>query len=171
MSAPKRINTTANSPSGTVTSGQDAKDECESFLAQQKTWIRAVLRGENGSPDIGPGLAEPGGIEALNKAMDEYEELLKRCPKHRREYRKQRVKASMQSEQYTLQQVFGPDKPGRTPSREFQDLGRRAAELYNQVHSWGEVALRLCLRKSLPEHKCDKNCADRIRQIAKPYLK
>ena len=171
MSAPKRIHTTATSPSGAVTSGQDAKDECESFLAQQKPWISAVLRGENDSPDIARGLAEPGGTNALWKAMDEYEELLKRCPQHQREYRKQRVKNAMQSARNNMQQVFGPEKPGRTPSRELQDLGRKAAELYNQGHSFGEVARRLCLRKSMPGHECDKNCADRIRQIAQPYLK
>ena len=67
---------------------QNSRDECEKFLARQKPWVQAVLKGEHGSPDILPALAEPGGIKELHKVQDEYEELLKRCPKHLRQYRK-----------------------------------------------------------------------------------
>jgi len=66
----------------------DRRDECEQFLARQKSWIRAVLKGDYGSPDIPPAMAAVGGIEELNKARDQYEEVLNACPKHLKEYRK-----------------------------------------------------------------------------------
>ncbi len=69
------------------------QDECEKFLARQHPAVRAYCKGELSSPSIPPFVAVPGGIEALNKALDEYEELLKRCPKHEREYRKRSVSA------------------------------------------------------------------------------
>jgi len=60
----------------------DRRDECEQFLARQKTWIRAVLKCDYGSPDIAPAMAAVGGIEELNQARDAYEEVLKTCPTH-----------------------------------------------------------------------------------------
>lgn len=138
---------------------QNSKDECEEFLARQKPWVQAVLKGEHGSPDILPALAEPGGIKELYKVQDEYEDLLKRCPKHLRQYRK-----------YNAGLHLGPIRRGRPASPQVQEQGRRAAELFKQGKTWGEIAHRLCLRKIEPGHKCNKLCADRLRQSAQPYL-
>jgi hypothetical protein len=55
-----------------VGDSQSLKDECDKFLARQKPWVQAILIGEYRSPDILPALAAPGGIEALQKAQDEY---------------------------------------------------------------------------------------------------
>src|SRR5262245_5245819 len=100
---------------------QSGKDECDRFLELQEPWIKAALTGE--PLDMLPGLAKPGGIEAFGKAKDEYEELLKGCPRHRREYRKRKVKDATQMARHDLERDFGPEKAGRTPSRELQDLG------------------------------------------------
>jgi|SRR6516225_3623672 hypothetical protein len=180
MSAPKRISKIAAAanpqdsnakPESAVSSLQSANDECESFLARKEPWVRSFLTGEEWDIQVTfAALNEPGGVEAFLKTTREYDELLKRCPKHLREHRRRFVDKATQSERSRLLWEFGKDKAGRTPRQELQDLGRRAAKLYNQGHSWGEVARRLCLRKGLPGHKCNKGCADRISQNAKPYL-
>jgi len=62
---------------------QSGKDECDRFLERQEPWVKAVLTGEQGSPDIRAALAKrdkPGWIEELGKAKDEYEELLNSAP-------------------------------------------------------------------------------------------
>jgi hypothetical protein len=148
---------------------QKPKDECEKFLERQKPWVRAVLQSEPGSTDILPPLAALGGIEALSKAQDDYEELLKHCPRHLREYRRRTEANAKQSARATLQHL-GPVKAGRPPSREVQERGKRAARLFDKGLTGGQVAQRLCDRKSEPRHRCSKRCADRIRQRAKPYL-
>ena len=116
---------------------QSPKDECEKFLARQKPWVRAFLQGERGQADILPPLAAPGGIEALYKAMDEYEELLKHCPMHLREYR-QRTEANAKQSARASMLHLGPVKAGRPPSREAQERGRRAARLFDKGLTLGQ---------------------------------
>lgn len=149
---------------------QSPKDECEKFLARQHPAVRAVLQGDHRSPQILSFLTAKGGIEKLYKAQDKFEELLKRCPRHLREYRARAEENAIQIARYRLS-YLGPVKSGRPASREVEELGRKAAKLFDKGMTGGEVAKHLCpRRKDDPKHRCNKLCADRIRQNAKPYL-
>jgi hypothetical protein len=140
-------------------------DDCEKFLLRQLPWVRAALEGED-SPEILPALARRGGIDRLNKALDEYEELLKLCPKHQREHGERMAESAKQR----ILAHLPPATRGRRPSREVQESGRKAAKLFKQGYTDGEVARKICERRGEPGHRCDKRCADRIRQRAQPYL-
>jgi hypothetical protein len=59
---------------------------------------------------------------------------------------------------------------GRPIDAAVQQLGQEAAKLHKEGLTYGQIALRLCPRKTEPGHRCGKNCADRIRQAAKAYL-
>lgn len=148
---------------------QSPKDECEKFLARQESWVRAILEGEHGSTNILPALAAPGGIEALSKAQDEYEELLKHCPMHLRAYRERSETNAKRSARAGLLHL-GPVKAGRPRSQEVQEQGRKAAKLFDKGLTGGEVALQLCPYKNDRGHRCNKLCADRLRHNARPYL-
>jgi hypothetical protein len=108
-------------------------DDCEKFLAQQKPWVSAVLKGEHEFPEIGAALAEPGGIEALNTARDEYERLLKQCPTHLRAYREREAKRAVDS---ALQ--FIPSVPPGRPRQ--VDLAQEAAQLERDGLSQSKIA-------------------------------
>jgi hypothetical protein len=136
-------------------------DDCEKFLAEQLPWVRAALKGEE-SPKILSALARPGGIERLQKALDEYEELLKHCPKHLRDYRKRTADGAVS--------YLPSAESGRPASREVRELGREAAELFKQGHSYGEIAHKLCEHRGERGHRCGKQCADRMRQRAMRYM-
>ena len=111
-------------------------DDCEKFLAGQEPWIRAVLNGESGSPEIAKALARNDGIEALNSAQDRYEELLKRCPEHLREYRKIQRKLAADSATAGL--------PRNLPGRPRQDrLAQEARELKKGGLSYAAIAREL----------------------------
>lgn len=112
-------------------------DKCERFLASQKPWIRSVLNGEYGeSREILPGLSEPGGIEALNKARDEYEEVLKHCPEHLRKYRKDLRKLGSESSLSTVASL-----PVGRPRQD--SLAQEAEELERAGLSQPKIALEL----------------------------
>ena len=50
------------------------------------------------------------------------------------------------------------------------EAGRRAAQLYEEGLTYGEIALQLCSERKNHSHHCGKICARRIRHAAKPYL-
>ena len=120
-------------------------DECERFIARQEPWIQSVLTGAVGNDEsatateVNAALAQPGGIETLNKATDEYEELLKHCRKHLSEYRKQRKKQATQSA------LFGvPELPVGAPRKDW--LADECSELERRGKSQTEIADELNLR-------------------------
>ena len=154
-----------------MTSGQSAGDECDRFLQRLEPWARAFLTAEEW--DIVAtltALSEPGRVEAFCKVAREYDELLKRCPKHLRQHRKRLVENATQAERNRLLLEFGRTRQAVRLAKNCRTLGRKAAKLYNQGRTWGEVAGLLCLRKSDSKHQCNKLCADRIRNNALPYL-
>lgn len=61
-------------------------------------------------------------------------------------------------------------KRGRPTNQEIQRLGKEAAKLRGKDLTYGQIARRVCPRRSEHGHRCGKNCADRIRQAAKRYL-
>ena len=111
-------------------------DDCEKFLARQEPWVRAALKGEYESSEIGPALVEPGGIETFFKARDEYEEILKHCRKHLREYRKHEAKRGAEAA------LFGvPSVPVGAPPKDW--LAREARELHAAGMSQPAIAREL----------------------------
>jgi hypothetical protein len=62
---------------------------------------------------------------------------------------------------------------GRPSNQVLKNLGKEAARLHEtKGMSFGKIATRFCEKKSAePSHLCNKNCADRMRQRALPYLK
>lgn len=59
---------------------------------------------------------------------------------------------------------------GRPLSPEVQRIGQEAAKLRMDGLTYGQIALQLCPKRKKSRHKCNKACADRIRQAAKIYL-
>lgn len=59
---------------------------------------------------------------------------------------------------------------GRPIDPAVQQVGQEAAKLRKEGLTYGQIALKLCLRRTEHGHRCDKACADGIRQAAKPYL-
>ena len=145
---------------------QKPKDECEVFLARQQPWIQAIFKGKEALDFI-----EVHGYFAFKdilwRAMDEYEELLRDCPMHFREYRRSREKLAMWTINITLPSI----KRGRPGRRSVRDLGRKAALLRQRGFTWGQVAQIACPQKDQLGHRCGKQCADRLRQSAQPYLR
>jgi hypothetical protein len=111
-------------------------DRCEEFLAKQESWIRAILKGEDESPDILPALAQTGGIDALNKARDEYEQILKQCRWHLAEYRKQLARNGAESALWGV-----PSMPSGAPRQDA--LAREARELEQAGLSQSHIAASL----------------------------
>jgi len=60
---------------------------------------------------------------------------------------------------------------GRPLEPQVEDQGRRAAQLREEGLTYGQIATRLCYKKSEPHHRCGKRCADRIRQAHQSYVK
>jgi len=113
-------------------------DECEKFLKRQPTWIRALLTDQYDSPELRARMARPGGfdIPAYCRALDEYEELLRRCPRHLREYRKQQAKRAKENALAFLPSV----KLGRPPE---DSLAQEAKELEGARLSQSKIAREL----------------------------
>jgi hypothetical protein len=141
-------------------------DACEKFLVRQKPWVRTILRGDPITSEVGWALTEPGAFETLGQARDAYEELLAGCPKHLSEYRK----LTGESAKQLAVSHLPPAKRGRHSSQKVGDLGQKAARLRKRGSSFGAIAQKLCEHKIEPGHRCNKACADRIRQRALPYL-
>ncbi|MGA9632888.1 MAG: hypothetical protein WBQ63_15790 [Candidatus Acidiferrales bacterium] len=119
-------------------------DDCETFLAEQKPWVSAALKGEYWSPEILRGLGEPGGIKTFNKALDDYEKLLKQCPEHLSAYRKREAKIAAES---TLRSI-----PSLRPGRRRQDhLAQEAAQLAREGLSHSKIADEL--NRRYPDRK------------------
>ncbi len=60
---------------------------------------------------------------------------------------------------------------GRPANPRLQSIRAKAATLRLTGKTWGQVALKTCPDRNKPNHTCNKRCADRIRQLAKPFLK
>jgi hypothetical protein len=119
-------------------------DECERFLARQKPWIPSELTGEYESREILAALSQPGGIEALNKATDEYEVLISHCRRHLREYRKRRAREGSRSALWGL-----PGLPVGAPRKDW--LRQECLELQRMGLSQPEIASELNKRSSEPQ--------------------
>ena len=146
---------------------ENLRDSCEEFMSRQQAGIRAILRGDYASSDARAAWEAPNFCETLWRAMDAYEEILKNCPKHLREYRRQRIELAIWCVTVTLPTI----KVGRPIDRKIQDRGRNAARLRIEGKTWGQVAKTLCPQRGDEGHRCDKRCVDRLRQSAQRYLR
>jgi septal ring factor EnvC (AmiA/AmiB activator) len=108
-------------------------DDCERFLAQQKPWIRAFLTHVRLQTVLRAVDKQPGAIKALQRSLEEYQAILKHCPKHLREYRAREAKLAVQA---ALAGVPSP-KVGR-PREDV--LAREAAQLQQQGLSQPKIA-------------------------------
>jgi hypothetical protein len=62
-----------------------------------------------------------------------------------------------------------PSPRGRRSNSDAELRAQQAVKLHNEGKTYLQIALRLCPKKQLKTHRCNKRCADRIRQEAKLY--
>jgi len=108
----------------------------ESFLAQQPSWARKALHGQNLSLEEMSALLQPDGYEILGKVRDEYLQLLQQCPAKLREYRKLQRKLGGEAALFGL-----PLVPPGAPRQD--TFAQEAAELERAGMSQPKIALTL----------------------------
>jgi hypothetical protein len=62
-----------------------------------------------------------------------------------------------------------PSPRGRRSDSDAELRAQQAVKLHSEGKTYRQIALRLCPKKQLKTHRCNKKCADRIRQEAKFY--
>ena len=64
---------------------------------------------------------------------------------------------------------LAPPSSGRPASDDVYDQGQRADALKAKGFTYGQIAAKICPERVNRHHRCNKKCADRIRQQAESY--